>query len=573
MTFKDLGIMPSILKALEESQYTIPTSIQEQAIPPILAGRDLLGCAQTGTGKTAAFAVPTLQRLSGFDSNTGRINSVDKGDFGGYTGKDNSADKNNSEGYENKDFDDVNYNSNSYTRNLNSRTNSLNNSKPQNPKRVIRALVLTPTRELAMQIYESFRTYGRHVGLRSCVIFGGVSQKPQEDTLSKGVDILVATPGRLCDLMSQRLIDLRHIEIMILDEADRMLDMGFSHDVKKIISKTPEERQTLFFSATMPLEIVKMSSSMLVNPVKLEITPESPTVEAISQSVYFVDKLNKRLLLLHLLKNPDIESALIFTRTKHGADRVVKDLLNGQIPAQAIHGNKSQNARQHALDSFKKKATRILVATDIAARGIDIDCLSHVFNFDLPEIPESYVHRIGRTGRAGQNGVAISFCDFEEKKLLVAIEKWCAKPIPVIDNHPYPLLITTILPKPEVHRRGERGLPGTDNGRHSENRRGDRNQPGTANGIHGDRKSQNRSAGQSKQNNPHDTLKNKSENRPQDSSQGRSQNRTQDNSLLDNSQDRTQRRPQNQPHSKPQSKSQYKPQESRGNRILHKVEF
>lgn len=572
MTFKDLGIMPSILKALEESQYTIPTSIQEQAIPPILAGRDLLGCAQTGTGKTAAFAVPTLQRLSGFDSNNGRINSVDRNDFGSYIDYDNSTDKNNRRSNANPVFGGENPNSNSYSKSLSNNSNGLNKANVLNTKRVIRALVLTPTRELAMQIYESFRTYGRHVGLRSCVIFGGVSQKPQEEILSKGVDILVATPGRLCDLMSQRLIDLRHIEIMILDEADRMLDMGFSHDVKKIISKTPEERQTLFFSATMPLEIVKMSSSMLVDPVKLEITPESPTVEAISQSVYFVDKLNKRHLLLHLLKNPDIESALIFTRTKHGADRVVKDLLNGQIPAQAIHGNKSQNARQHALDSFKKKATRILVATDIAARGIDIDCLSHVFNFDLPEIPESYVHRIGRTGRAGQNGVAISFCDFEEKKLLVAIEKWCAKPIPVIDNHPYPLLITTILPKPEVNRRGERGMPGTDSARHSENRRGDRNQPGTANGIHGDRKSENRLSGQSRQNKSQDHLNNKSESVSKDSSQGRSQNRTQDRSL-ENSQDRTQGRPQNRPHSGPQSKSQYKPQENRGNRILHKVEF
>ena len=395
MTFKNLNIIPSILKALENAKYTTPTPIQEQAIPPVLAGRDLLGCAQTGTGKTAAFAVPTLQRLD---------NPEDHG-------------------------------------------------RVRTGPRKIRALILTPTRELAMQIYESFCTYGRYTELRSCVVFGGVSQYSQEQVLRRGVDILVATPGRLDDLMNQKLIDLQHIEILTLDEADRMLDMGFIHDVKKIIAKTPVKKQTLFFSATMPPEIVSMSRSMLNNPVKVAITPESPTVDAIDQSVYLVDKENKRNLLLHLLVNPAVESALVFTRTKHGADRVVRELSKGNVYAQAIHGNKSQNARQEALANFKNKTTRVLVATDIAARGIDINDLSHVFNYDLPEIPESYIHRIGRTGRAGHNGIAISFCDFEEKKLLKAIEKLCSRPIPVIHDHPYPLLITTILPKPVMTRR------------------------------------------------------------------------------------------------------------------------
>ena len=390
MTFKDLNINPLILKALEHAKYTTPTAIQEQAIPPVLAGRDLLGCAQTGTGKTAAFAVPTLQRLS----------------------------------------------------------NTNHNSIDRNGLRKIRSLILTPTRELAMQIYESFCSYGSYTGLRSCVVFGGVSQRPQEMALRKGVDILVATPGRLRDLMNQRLIDLKNIEILILDEADRMLDMGFIHDVKEIIARTPAKKQTLFFSATMPPEIVAMSRSMLTDPVKVSITPDSPTVEAIKQSVYLVDKENKRNLLLHLLGSRDIESVLVFTRTKHGADRVVRELGKGNVYAQAIHGNKSQNARQQALDNFKNKATRVLVATDIAARGIDIDGLSHVINYDLPEIPESYIHRIGRTGRAGHNGVAISFCDYEEKKYLKAIEKLCARPIHEVSDHPFPLLITTILPKP-----------------------------------------------------------------------------------------------------------------------------
>ena len=380
MTFKDLNLIQPILDALQEEQYQSPTPIQAKAIPSVLAGRDLLGIAQTGTGKTAAFAVPTLQRLSAHPTPIiGR-----------------------------------------------------------RPVRRIRALVLTPTRELAIQIHESFQAYGRNLRLRSCVIFGGVSQKPQEQALRDGFEILVATPGRLNDLIGQGLISLSSVEILILDEADRMLDMGFIHDVKKIIALTPSERQTLFFSATMPPEIVALSGSMLIDPVKVSITPESPTVERIRQSLYFVDKANKRHLLLHLLDDPSIESALVFTRTKHGADRVAKDLVRNQVQAQAIHGNKSQNARQAALGSFKNKTTRVLVATDIAARGIDIDELSHVINFDLPEIPESYVHRIGRTGRAGHGGTAISFCDEEERKSLRDIERLCARVIPRVIDHPYP---------------------------------------------------------------------------------------------------------------------------------------
>ncbi|MDD2533099.1 MAG: DEAD/DEAH box helicase [Eubacteriales bacterium] len=394
MNFTELNIAPLILKALEQAHYKHPTPIQVQAIPPILSGRDLLGCAQTGTGKTAAFAVPTLQRLM---------------------------------------------------------------HKARSPRRSISALILTPTRELALQIHESMQTYGRHTGLRSCVIFGGVSQNQQEIQLRQGVDILVATPGRLLDLLNQRIITLAQIEILILDEADRMLDMGFIHDVKRVIAQVPAKRQTLFFSATMPAEIVKLSRAILVDPIHVSISPESPTVEKIQQTVYFVDKANKRHLLIHLLGNPQIDSVLVFTRTKHGADRVVRELNDSRIRAQAIHGNKSQNARVRALSDFKSKTTRVLVATDIAARGIDIDGLSYVINYDLPEVPETYVHRIGRSGRAGNVGTSLSFCDFEEKKLLTAIEKLIVKPIPVVDGHSFPLMITTIEPKPV--QMGRRHMP------------------------------------------------------------------------------------------------------------------
>ncbi|MDU2242429.1 MAG: DEAD/DEAH box helicase [Paenibacillus sp.] len=386
MQFNELNLIPSILKALEQENYTAPTPIQQQAIPPILSGRDLLGCAQTGTGKTAAFAIPTLQLLH----------------------KDNA---------------------------------------PRAGRRNIRALVITPTRELALQIHENFCAYGKYLPLRCAVIFGGVSQKPQETALQKGVDILVATPGRLNDLMQQKLIDLKDVELLILDEADRMLDMGFIHDVKKIIAKTPSQRQTLLFSATMPGVIAQMADSILRNPVKVAITPVSSTVDAIGQYLYYVDKSNKKDLLLHLLKDESIESAIVFTRTKHGADRLVRHLSKAQVSAKAIHGDKSQGARQTALQDFKNRSLRVLVATDIAARGIDIDELSHVINYELPNVPETYVHRIGRTGRAGQSGVAISLCDFDEKEYLADIEKLIGKRIPVIKDHPYPMTQTAPTPK------------------------------------------------------------------------------------------------------------------------------
>ncbi|MEG2814281.1 MAG: DEAD/DEAH box helicase, partial [Oscillospiraceae bacterium] len=360
MKFNELEIIPEILKALEEQGYESPSEIQEQAIPPLLLGKDLLGCAQTGTGKTAAFAIPILQLL----------------------------------------------------------TQDEQNSENKTKKRTIKALILTPTRELAIQINESFKDYGKYLNQKSAVIFGGVSQKAQVDQLQKGVDILIATPGRLNDLINQGYVDISKVCKFVLDEADRMLDMGFINDVKKIINEMHIKRQTLLFSATMPNEIIGFVNSLLVNPVKIAITPVSSTVDVINQSVYMVDKINKQKLMNELLLNKDITSALVFTRTKHGADKVVKELAKVKVLALAIHGNKSQNARQSALASFKSGEIRVLVATDIAARGIDIDSLSHVINFDLPNIPETYVHRIGRTGRAGLEGTAISFCDFDEKEYL-----------------------------------------------------------------------------------------------------------------------------------------------------------
>lgn len=381
MTFNELNLIPAILKALTKENYTTPTPIQEQSIPAVLAGRDLLGCAQTGTGKTAAFSLPIIQLLSQQQSKT-------------------------------------------------------------HTQRRIRSLILTPTRELALQIAENIGAYSQYTTLRCSAIVGGVSQKAQERALHQGADIIIATPGRLIDLMNQKRIDLQHVQILVLDEADRMLDMGFIHDVKKIIAKIPAKRQTLFFSATMPPEITKMVKALLVNPVKVEIIPESNTVDRIQQSIYMVDKANKQNQLIHILQDKSIASALVFTRTKHGADRVVRDLMRVNISAQAIHGNKSQNSRQLALSNFKSGATRVLVATDIAARGIDIDELSHVINFNLPNIPETYVHRIGRTGRAGHSGVAISFCEMDEIPFLKDIEKLIGKTIPEVKDHPYPMQIT-----------------------------------------------------------------------------------------------------------------------------------
>ncbi|MEK7255552.1 MAG: DEAD/DEAH box helicase, partial [Bacteroidota bacterium] len=376
MTFQELNLIEPILKALEEEGYTIPTPIQAQAIPVLLQHKDLLGCAQTGTGKTAAFAIPILQILHA-------------------------------------------------------------QTPAQRQQRKTKALILTPTRELAIQIGDSFSAYGRHTGLRNLVIFGGVSQVPQVEAIRRGTEILVATPGRLLDLINQRLLSLQDISLFVLDEADRMLDMGFIHDVKKVIQQIPKERQTLLFSATMPAEIAHLADSILKNPVKVAVTPVSSTVEAIEQAVYFVEKNRKKYLLIHLLKNPAVTSALVFTRTKHGANRVAQDLTKAGVKAEAIHGNKSQGARQAALGNFKASRTRVLVATDIAARGIDLEELSHVINFDLPNIPETYVHRIGRTGRAGASGIALSFCDDEEKAYLRDIQKLIGKKIPVVEAQPF----------------------------------------------------------------------------------------------------------------------------------------
>lgn len=372
MTFENLQLIEPILKALQQEGYSSPTPIQEQAIPILLQGKDLLGCAQTGTGKTAAFSIPILQRLYKTDHRKG-----------------------------------------------------------------IKALILTPTRELAIQIGESFEAYGKYTGLKHTVIFGGVGQKPQTDALRNGVQILVATPGRLLDLITQGFVSLKALEFFVLDEADRMLDMGFIHDIKRVLKLIPEKRQTLFFSATMPPEIEKLANSMLTNPEKVEVTPVSSTVDMIEQSVYFVEKQEKKDLLIHLLKDPAIKSLLVFTRTKHGADKLARILTKAGTRAEAIHGNKSQNARQRALTEFKNHTLRVLIATDIAARGIDVDLLSHVVNYELPNVPETYVHRIGRTGRAGREGVAISFCESEERPYLKDIQKLIGKSIPVIAEHPF----------------------------------------------------------------------------------------------------------------------------------------
>ena len=398
MTFENLNLIEPILRALKTEGYTKPTPIQEQAIPVLLKGKDLMGCAQTGTGKTAAFAIPILQLL--FEKQTLSLE-----------------------------------------------------------KRQIKALIITPTRELAIQISDSFSAYGKHTGLRHTVIYGGVSQHAQTTILKNGVDILIATPGRLLDLIDQRFVTLQNIQFFVLDEADRMLDMGFIHDVKKIILKLPAKRQSLFFSATMPPEIQKLASTILVNPAKVDIVPIVATTNLIRQELYFVDKPDKRALLIHLLKDKSITTALVFTRTKHGADRVSKELIKAGIKAAAIHGNKSQLARQDALNSFKNKRTRVLVATDIASRGIDVEQLSHVINYEIPNIPETYLHRIGRTGRAGVNGVALSFCDAEEKEYLKDIYKVISKQIPIVEDHPFPMKNATpfhseFLKKPNSGFRG-----------------------------------------------------------------------------------------------------------------------
>lgn len=373
MNFEQLGLIKPILDALKTKGYEQPTPIQQKAIPPILEGKDLLGSAQTGTGKTAAFAIPILQNLT------------------------------------NKDV-----------------------SRNQ-----IKALILTPTRELAIQIQDNFQDYSTNLKLKSMVIFGGVKQHQQEQQLKRGVDILIATPGRLLDFISQGIIKLHHLEIFVLDEADRMLDMGFVHDVKRILKLIPAKRQNLFFSATMPKEIAKLASEILVNPVRVEVAPVSSTADTIQQSIYFVEKDDKTDLLIHLLEDPKLDQVLVFSRTKHGADKIARKLHQSKISAEAIHGNKSQNARQNALNNFKSKKTRVLVATDIAARGIDIDELKYVVNYELSDVSETYVHRIGRTGRAGAEGTSFSFVDGLDLANLRNTEKLIGKKIPVVKDHPY----------------------------------------------------------------------------------------------------------------------------------------
>lgn len=400
MDFRKLGLIAPILRALADLGYITPSPIQCRAIVPALSGRDVLGCAQTGTGKTCAFAAPILQRL---------------------------------------------------------------NAAPANRARPIRALILTPTRELALQIEENFEAYGKYLSLRSTVIFGGVGQTPQVEKLQRGVDILVATPGRLLDLQGQGFVDLSKVEIFVLDEADRMLDMGFIHDVRRVLKLLPGQRQTMLFSATMPPEVSDLVDHLLHNPVKVAVDPVSSPVEVIDQSVYFVDNGNKTRLLANLITGLNVKNALVFTRTKHGANRVAADLVKAGIPAAAIHGNKSQSARQQALADFKSGAVRALVATDIAARGIDIEELSHVFNYNLPEVPETYIHRIGRTGRAGHGGTAIAFCDFAEKEYLKGIESLLGKSITVVEDHPWPM---KILEAPAKDIRG-RTLNANDAGAHS----------------------------------------------------------------------------------------------------------
>jgi ATP-dependent RNA helicase RhlE len=377
MQFSDLNLIDPLMRAITQEGYTSPTPIQQEAIPHVLEGRDLLGCAQTGTGKTAAFALPIIQRLV---------------------------------------------------------TRPVQN---QSQRRAIRALILSPTRELASQITERFNAYGKHTGLRTAVIFGGVGQNPQVSALRRGVDILVATPGRLIDLMNQGHVRLNQLEIFVLDEADRMLDMGFIHDVRRVVKALPQRRQSLLFSATMPKDIQELADTLLNEPARVEVTPQATTVERIEQSVYFVSKQDKRELLGHLLADRALRRVLIFTRTKHAANKLAIHLSGDGVRSDAIHGDKSQSARERALADFKSGRIRALVATDLASRGIDVDDVTHVINYDLPNEPESYVHRIGRTARAGANGIAISFCDNEERPYLRDIERTIRLRVPVIAEHPY----------------------------------------------------------------------------------------------------------------------------------------
>lgn len=409
LSFSDLGLCEPIVNAVKSEGYESPTPIQAQAIPHVLKGRDLFGCAQTGTGKTAAFALPMLHRLMQVPAPSAKV------------------------------------------------------------RRPIRALILAPTRELAIQIADCILAYSKNTQIRHTLIFGGVSQVPQVRALQRGIDIVVATPGRLCDLMGQGYVDLSHVETFILDEADRMLDMGFIHDIRHIAERVPKKRQTLFFSATMPREIRELSSTLLVNPVTVEITPVATAAETVDQAIYIIPQSNKARLLLTLLSEPGMTRSLVFTRTKHGADKVLRTLMQAGIRADSIHGNKSQAKRQRALADFKSNRLRVLVATDIAARGIDVDGISHVINYDMPVEIESYVHRIGRTGRAGATGIALTFCDPAERSKLRAIERVIRQPIevrkvPTFIALPAPSAVTFPSEDREQHRaphpiHGEKGMP------------------------------------------------------------------------------------------------------------------
>jgi ATP-dependent RNA helicase RhlE len=417
-TFDTLGLSRELLSAVHGQGYTTPTPIQAKAIPPALAGRDVLGCAQTGTGKTAAFILPILQQL-------------------------------------------------------------MASNRPPQGKRPIRALVLTPTRELAAQVSESASTYGKNLPLTHTVIYGGVRQGGQERAIRSGIDVLVACPGRLLDLMNQRIVSLKDIEYFVLDEADRMLDMGFIHDVRRIIAKLPTKRQTLFFSATVPPAIRELADDLLVDPVTVEVAQVSSTAERIEQRLYKVGRLSKLSLLREMVKDPAMQRTLIFTRTKHGADRVTKRLVKDKVPAEAIHGNKSQNARIRALEAFKQGQARVLVATDIAARGIDVESVTHVINFELPHEPETYVHRIGRTARAGNSGMAISFCDSEEDKCLRNIQRLIGQTIPEIKDHPYAGTHIGETPRPARQPRPprrRRSAPGRGTGKQGSRGRSEKGQ-------------------------------------------------------------------------------------------------
>ncbi len=411
-TFAELGLAQALQTALTEENYVSPTPIQAQSIPTVLAGRDLLGIAQTGTGKTAAFALPILDRLA-------------------------------------------------------------NNPSKLEPK-TARMLVLAPTRELAVQIADGFKTYGRHLRFRGAIVLGGVGQRPQVDTLARGVDVLVATPGRLLDLHAQGHLRLDRVEVLVLDEADRMLDMGFIHPVRKIVAAMPKQRQTLFFSATMPTEVEKLARDILSEPVKVEVTPQATTVDRIEQRLLYVEQAHKQALLAELLKDKALTRVIVFTRTKHSANRVAETLEDAGVPAAAIHGNKSQNARQAALNSFKNGKMRILVATDLAARGIDVDNVSHVINFELPDDAENYVHRIGRTARAGLSGIALSFCAEGERALLRDIERMTRQRLEVLESHPFQSEIPANAPVGN-HQRPMRG--GGNQGRGQRNGGGPRNGP------------------------------------------------------------------------------------------------